>query len=134
MALGAPVSAGILRTALVEAGIGMATEAPIQAAVQFGRSKFGEEPSLSEGVTAVLAAGAGGFLFGGLLKAAGKAPAGVRALLQRSRQLPPSMRSAEVRAAAAYLERAWAAEEATSSEGRRGGRAWGRPSLTGWAA
>lgn len=111
MAFGAPYSAGIIRTALTEGGIAMATEAPIQLGVQLGRRKFGEEASFSEGLTAILSAGAGGFLFGGLLRAAAKAPGSVRALLERSRSLPEASRTAEVRAAEEYLTRAIEADE-----------------------
>lgn len=113
MAFGAPFSAGILRTALIEGGIAAGTEVPIQMMVQAKRQKFGEEASLSEAMTAILAAGAGGFLFGGLVRGAMQAPGGVRALLQRSRELPDNLRTSEVRSAEAYLERVIEAEEAT---------------------
>jgi hypothetical protein len=103
MLAGAPWSAGVLRFALTEAGIAAATEVPIQAAIQYQRTKIGEEADLSEAMQNVAMTGAGGLLFGGLLRGAAPMVRGARQLLARSEELPAPR--AEVRDAQAYLER-----------------------------
>ncbi|MHC4716870.1 MAG: hypothetical protein ACYS5V_07870, partial [Planctomycetota bacterium] len=103
MAFGAPYASGILRGALIEAGIAAGVEVPVQTAVQLSRRQFGEEPSFSEGLAAVAAAGGGGFLFSAALRSLRPAAHGTRALLERVRNLPN--KRAEVRAAEEYLAR-----------------------------
>lgn len=82
MFAGAPLASGILRTALIEAGIAGAVEIPIQIAVQNDRRQFGEQPSFDEGVSNVLAATAGGAIFGGGMRAAF---VGTRKLIETAR-------------------------------------------------
>lgn len=101
LALGMPFSTGVLRGALVDAGIGGVSEVFAQGAVQTQREAFGEKPDLREAAESVLFAtgGSGAFSLGlrGLVK-------GVRALRNQ-----PS----EVRDAAAYVERRADMEEST---------------------
>lgn len=115
MFFGAPYASGILRGALIEAGIAAGVEIPIQAAVQLGRRQFGEEPSLGEAAMAVGAAGGGGFVLSSLIRGMGRGGAvvarGTRNLLQRVQGLPPSRRTSSVRSAEAYLGRMAEAEE-----------------------
>lgn len=111
MALGAPAATGILRGALIESGIAAGVEVPVQTFVQLGRRQFGEEASLGEGLTAVAAAGAGGFLFSALVRSVGPALSGGRALLDRVRNIPN--KSSEVKTAEAFLNRVVEAEDAT---------------------
>ena len=123
MLIGAPWSAGILRTALIEARIGIGVESLVQTQVQLGRRKFGEDPSASDALQAIAAAGAGGFLLGGLVKGVARGVGGVRELLAKSRELPESARTSEVRSAEAYLERVLEAEDASPYPDTPQGRA-----------
>lgn len=66
---GAARGAGILRTALTEAGIGAATEVPVQAVVQSQRSRLGLESGVERAIENIAAAGIGG----GIIGAAGRA-------------------------------------------------------------
>jgi hypothetical protein len=100
MAFGAPWATGILRGALIDAGIGIVAEAGVQTSVQLGRRQFGEEPDVGEALTTVGAVGAGGFLLSGALRGGVK---GTKALVQKARGLPERFRTPEVRAAENYL-------------------------------
>lgn len=84
---GASASAGILRTALTEAGIATAVEIPVQFDVQLGRRAFGEDPSFAEATQNVAFAGAGGFLFGAAFKGAGVGSSKIRELLNKSKEI-----------------------------------------------
>lgn len=98
--VGASSSAGILRTALVEAGIAGVTEIPVQVDVQLGRRRFGEDPSVSEGLASVALASGGGFLFGAAFRAAGIGFSNFRELLNKSEQIPnPSNKVKDAQAA-----------------------------------
>lgn len=79
---GASASASILRTALIEAGINMASEAAIQPFVYRYKQTLGSPYDLGEALTSVAAAGAGGAILGGGMRAVGK---GVEHLRARSR-------------------------------------------------
>lgn len=70
LAAGAPASAGILRTALTEAGIGAATEVPIQAVVQQQRADLGLDAGLDRALRNIATAGIGGGVLGGGIRAA----------------------------------------------------------------
>ena len=85
MILGAGAASGIVRTALVEAGIGAGVEVPVQGVVQSTRREVGEEPSLSEAATNVALAGVGGFVGGAALKGAA---VGTRELINRYKASP----------------------------------------------
>jgi len=65
LAAGAPASAGIIRTALIEAGIGAASEVPIQAAVQTQRANIGLDAGLDRALRNIAAAGVGGGILAG---------------------------------------------------------------------
>ncbi|HFD16854.1 MAG TPA: hypothetical protein ENJ38_11205 [Rhodospirillales bacterium] len=91
MAAGAPAAAGILRTALIEAGIAAASETAIQAIVAPQKKALGLEVSLGESAANVALAAAGGGILGGSVKALAK---GARALLGSGRQLPLRVRDA----------------------------------------
>lgn len=91
MLLAAPAAAGVLRTALFEAGIGGISEAAVQSIVQEQREQFGETADFAEAMRAALFATFGGALFGGALRAGQRA-------LERLSEL--ASRSGEVRAAA----------------------------------
>ncbi len=67
--IGAPWSTGVIRTAMIEAGIGLTVEVPIQAAIQVGRQQFGEPIDVGEAATNVLIAGLGAGVFAGGIKA-----------------------------------------------------------------
>jgi hypothetical protein len=110
MFLGAPLATGILRGAAIEGAIGAGVEIPIQAAVQLGRRQFGEDPSLTEAVANVAAAGAGGFMFSALLRTAGRM---ARPVARSTRALLEKARSPKVRAAREYLQRKAELEEAS---------------------
>jgi hypothetical protein len=69
MLFGASTSAGILRTALTEAGIGAASEALIQPFVYRYKQKLGSPYSLEEAATRVAAAGVGSGVLAGGIKA-----------------------------------------------------------------
>ena len=71
MFLGAPAASGIIRGALIDAGIQTAAEIPVQAGVQLGRRKFGEKPDLGEAAESIAGAGVGGFAISGLIRTAG---------------------------------------------------------------
>lgn len=71
MVLGAPASAGIARTAAIEAGIAGASEIPIQAAVQAQRERLDMEHGFNRALRNIGLAAAGG----GILGAGGKAAA-----------------------------------------------------------
>jgi len=72
MLLGAPASAGILRTAGIEAGIGAGVEVPIQAGVQASRARLGLDASLERALENIAFAGIGGAVFGGGFRALGR--------------------------------------------------------------
>jgi hypothetical protein len=80
MGVGAPVAAGIVRTALIEGAIAAGVEVPIQAAVQATRPSFGEQVSVGEAALNVGTAAAGGAVFAGALKG------GIRGLTKISQQ------------------------------------------------
>lgn len=111
MAFGAPWASGVLRGALIDAGIAAGVEIPVQTVVQLGRREFGEKPSFGEGLAAVVAAGGGGFLFSSLIRGGVRGVSGTRALLNKSRGLPA--KRAEVRAAETYLARKVELEESS---------------------
>ncbi len=71
LVVGAPVSAGILRTAAIEGLVAAGTEAVIQPKIQGYRDELGLDAGFERGLTNVLAAGGGGVLFGGGIKALG---------------------------------------------------------------
>jgi len=70
LAAGAPASAGILRTALTEAGIGVATEAPIQAVVQQQRAELGLDAGVDRAIRNIATAGVAGGVLGGAVRGA----------------------------------------------------------------
>lgn len=80
MAFGAPLSAGIVRTALVEGTIAGGTEIALQPGVQLYRAELGLEAGVEEAAKNVGLAAIGGGIFAGTLKGAAK---GFRALTQR---------------------------------------------------
>lgn len=79
MAFGASAAAGILRTAITEAGINIVSEAMIQPMVWRYKKKLESPFGFGEAVTRVLAAGAGGLFLGGAIRAGQK---GVTRLLK----------------------------------------------------
>jgi hypothetical protein len=107
----AATGARVLRFALIEAAIGAGVEVPIQAAVQLGRRRVGEEPSFSEAMQNVLAAGLGGAALGGLIRGVPASVRYARGLLTRAEELP--VQTAEVRSAASVLERVTDAQESS---------------------
>ncbi len=109
MAFGAPWATGILRGALIDAGIGAAVEVPIQASLQATRARLGERTSLSEAAFNVLSVGAGGFLFSGLIRGGVKGTRGVVRTV-RDRRLA---RTRAERDALAFMERQIDLEDAT---------------------
>jgi hypothetical protein len=92
MLLGAPLEAGILRTAVLEMGINLAGTAAAEASNAVFREKLGRPITEREALADILMAGVGGFALGGLGKAIGR---GVGRLVGRSR----------ARAAAEYVAR-----------------------------
>ena len=68
MLFGVGTSAGILRTALTEAGINVGSEVLVQPLVFQYKKKLGSPFSVGEAATRVAAAGAGGFLLAGTVK------------------------------------------------------------------
>ena len=98
--LGAGAASGILRTALIEGGIGVGVEIPVQAAVQTSRQEVGEEANLAEAARNVALAGAGGLVLGGALKGAG---IGSRKLVEKYRA-NPQIHTREGNDAAATVE------------------------------
>jgi len=72
MLFGAPKSSGILRTALIESGIGAASEALVQPKIQSYRNELGLKAGFDEGLKNVAMASAGSFLFTGAVKVAAK--------------------------------------------------------------
>jgi hypothetical protein len=70
---GAPASAGILKTAVLEAGIGGATEAVIQPGVQDFRGKLGLDAGVKQGLENVAAAAGGRALLATGIKGLGMA-------------------------------------------------------------
>lgn len=101
MSFGASVASGVLRGALIDAGINAGVETMQQGFIQGTREQFGEEASLSEAAVNVATAAGGGFLLSGVLRAGG---AGLRRLRARS---------TEADDAAAYLSRYDEMEQAT---------------------
>lgn len=83
MFLGAPASAGILRTAATEAAVGTAAEIPIQVGVQKSRGELGLESSFQRGAQNVLAAGVGGGVLGGAVAGASRGVSAVKQAAQR---------------------------------------------------
>lgn len=71
--LGAPARAGILRTALLEATIAGGVETIIQPSVQAYREELGLEAGAHIGFQNIVTAMGGAFVFGGTVKAIGKA-------------------------------------------------------------
>lgn len=57
--VGAPMSAGIVRAALIEFGIGTVTEIPIQTLIQAGNVSIGEQADIGQAVTNVVTVGVG---------------------------------------------------------------------------
>lgn len=106
---GAPWASGVLRAALVDAGIAAAVEVPIQASVQAARARFGERTSFSEAALNVLTVGAGGFLFSGLIRGGVK---GTREVVRAVRGKGLA-KTRPQRDALAYLERQIDLEDAT---------------------
>jgi len=109
LALGAPWSSGVLRGALIDAGIGAASETVVQGLVQTGRQQFGEDIDVTEALTNIGFAGVGGFALSGLLRGGVK---GTRALLDRYRKIPEEFKTPEREAAAKYLTRKTELEDA----------------------
>lgn len=68
MAAGAPLTAGIVRTAAIEAGIAGATEIPIQALVQTQREELGLDAGVDRALQNIAFAAAGGGILGGGLR------------------------------------------------------------------
>ena len=95
-------AANVLRGALVDAGIGIASEAVVQFDVQSGRREFGEEADIGEGLATVGLAGAGGFALSAGLRGGVK---GTKALVARSRAMSARNRPPKVRAAENHLAR-----------------------------
>jgi len=102
LGFGLPFSSGIITGALVDAGLGIASETLVQLGVQLGRQEFGEEPDLREAAFIVAAAGGGGFALSALIRGGVK---GTKALVARSKTLPDQARTSDVRAAEDYLTR-----------------------------
>jgi hypothetical protein len=102
LGFGLPFSSGIITGALVDAGIGIATETLIQTGVQLERREFGEEPDLREAALVVAAAGGGGFALSALIRGGVK---GTKALVARSKGMPEQFRTSDVKAAEDYLTR-----------------------------
>ena len=115
MLLGAPVASGVLRTALIEAGIGAAVEIPVQGIVQSSRREVGEDPSFADAVANVALAGAGGFVGGALVKGAIN---GSRSLVEHYRA--SGSPSAAGDKAAKYLDRLHDIEDANPVPERAG--------------
>ncbi len=82
MLVGAPMSAGILRTALIEGVAGAASEAIIQPQVQGFRAEVGLDAGVTEALARIGMAGLGGAVFGGGLKALGR---GTSFLVEKAR-------------------------------------------------
>ena len=78
MAFGARAAHGIIRGALIEGGIATGVEIPLQANIQFGRTQFGEDPSLTEAAANVAAAGVGGAALSGLVRGVARGVAALR--------------------------------------------------------
>lgn len=96
---GAPLASGILKTALIEARIGAASEILVQGQVQGSRRQFGERPSMSQAVENIGLATVGGGVFGGMLRALGRGGAAVRreasSLVRRADRLPEQSTAVE---------------------------------------
>lgn len=82
MGFGAPLSAGLVRGALIEGAAAGLSEIPVQLGVQSGRVQFGEEPSLTEGAFNVATASIGGAVlspvFMGIGRGIGRAAQAIR--------------------------------------------------------
>lgn len=78
LAVGAGAASGIVRTALIEAGIGAASETVIQGITYDFKKKVDPDFGVADAGYEVAAAGAGGALFGGGVKAIAKAWQGAR--------------------------------------------------------
>lgn len=108
MAVGAPAATGVLRAAMIEAAIGAGSEVGVQAAVQATREGLGEGVDFGQAAESILMAGLGGGILAGVIRGGAS---GVRALLKRSRDLPPELRTRDVQAAEKFLERKLEMEE-----------------------
>lgn len=106
---GAAASSGILRTALVEAGVGAASEAAIQPEVYQFKQSIGSPYTLSDAAMNVLLAGVGSGVGAAVIKGAGKAlsavPTKAREVLEAYRAARPERPTARQKAAEDYLER-----------------------------
>ena len=118
MTVGLPFSSRVLVGALVDAGVGVVTEAGIQSGVQFGRQEVGEDPDLGEAALTVAGAGVGGFAFSALLRGGVK---GAQHLLAKSRALPDHLRTSDVRAAEDYIQNHVDLEDANPFPDTEGG-------------
>lgn len=106
---GAAASSGILRTALVEAGVGAASEAVIQPEVYQFKQSIESPYTLSDAALNVLMAGVGSGVGAAVIKGAGKAlahvPTKAREVLDAYRAARPEKPTARQKAAEDYLER-----------------------------
>lgn len=114
MFFGAPVAAGVLRTALTEAAIGLASESAIQGLTFDDKQRIDPSYSASDAFTEIAAAGAGGAVLGGGIKAlaglwqrakTGQWPSHVRDtanVVSREAAVPNSRFERSVRGEAAY--------------------------------
>lgn len=95
MAVGAPISAGILRTALIEGAIASGVETVIQPTIQAARAKAGLPAGTAQALRNIGLAGLGGVVFGG----------GIKSLAVGGRALFDKVRTRDELHAARYLER-----------------------------
>lgn len=112
MAFGAPAASGILRAMLIEARVGIVSETALQAGVQSGRERFGEQASLPEAVEAVGGAGLGGGLGAAAFRGIGAGVRSTRELLRRSREIPRTEMTRSQVDAQRFLERKVEIEDA----------------------
>lgn len=121
---GASWSRGILRAALIEAGIGVASETAVQATFQQQRQLVGEEADLREALANIAMVGAGAGILGGAMAGAAR---GVRSLRARRANLEQaeglSNRSADLEAAIAVERRSLETAEASPLPDTAAGRA-----------
>lgn len=124
--LGANWATGVLRTALIEAGIGITSESLIQGISQTSRTQIGEEPDLKEAAANVALVGLGSAALGGGVKAAAKgvssarqSMAARRATLEAAEQLPN--KTPEIEAALTVERKALEVEEANPFGPEKGG-------------
>lgn len=101
MAAGAPWTAGIVRTAAIEAGIAGATEVPIQAMVQQDRTELGLDAGVGRALENIALATAGGGILGGGLRGIARGGSKIAGLARRLREEAPErvLDSAELNAA-----------------------------------